>query len=308
VSSPIAHVLHLSRLRDLVDGSTFSRGERYHREKRVSKLERDGSTVRATVAGLASYQVTLWVKAGRIAYLCSCPVGQEGGFCKHCVAVALTYLEEEAKRAPIADSAAESEPPAISSAPPQTAPPPPPSQDAPPAPAPTSQGAPSPPSTLVRVCKPPEPLPESPALALFLAGSIEMGSASPWQARVEAALAEVASLTILNPRRDDWDASWEQSVEDPRFRGQVDWELEGLERAHVIAMYFEPSTRAPITLLELGLYARSGKLIVCCPPGFWRKGNVDVVCRRHGVHQTHDLGELIEAARARLLALKHTPR
>jgi hypothetical protein len=314
VTSPSAHILHLSQLRDLVDGKTFSRGERYHKERRVSKLERDGSTVRATVAGIASYQVTLWVKGDRIAFLCSCPVGQEGAFCKHCVAVVLTYLEEEAKKGP---SSAPPQPEA-STAPPPTSLPNPKAASPPPA-APIAKAKPSPkpaaspppppvapsvaPPSSRRVCKPPDPLPESSALALFLAGSIEMGKATPWQARVAEALAAVDDLTIFNPRRDAWDSSWEQSVDDPRFRGQVDWELDGLERAHVIAMYFEPSTRSPITLLELGLYARSGKLIVCCPAGFWRKGNVDVVCRRHGVHQTHDLAELIQATRARLTAL-----
>jgi len=36
------------------------------------------------------------------------------------------------------------------------------------------------------------------------------------------------------------DALW------PQFRGQVEWELEGLERASVVAMYFAPATRARI--------------------------------------------------------------
>jgi hypothetical protein len=54
-----------------------------------------------------------------------------------------------------------------------------------------------------------------------------------------------------------------------------------------------------ITLFELGLFARSGKLVVCCPDGFWRKGNVDVVCKRYGVETVGDLEAL--AARARQL-------
>jgi hypothetical protein len=54
-------------------------------------------------------------------------------------------------------------------------------------------------------------------------------------------------------------------------------------------------------LLELGLFARSGKVVACCPEGFWRRGNVEVVCRRYGVPVVSDLAELVQAVRGRLL-------
>ncbi|MDB4993149.1 MAG: hypothetical protein JWM74_581 [Myxococcaceae bacterium] len=149
------------------------------------------------------------------------------------------------------------------------------------------------------VLKPPAPIDIPHGMrAIFLAGSIEMGVAEDWQARVTAGLADRDELVILNPRRDDWDSSWQQSIDEPRFRAQVEWELDGLERADVIAMYFAPDTRAPITLLELGLHARSGRLVVCCPAAFWRRGNVDVVCARFGVAQVPDLDALIARLRS----------
>jgi hypothetical protein len=152
------------------------------------------------------------------------------------------------------------------------------------------------------ILKPPAPLDTLGGVrSVFLAGSIEMGQAEPWQSAVEEALAG-EDVVILNPRRDEWDASWEQSIHNTQFRGQVEWELEGQERAAAIAMYFAPSTRAPITLLELGLFARSGKLVVCCPPGFWRRGNVEVVCARYGVVLVESLSELVEQVRRRLRA------
>jgi hypothetical protein len=155
---------------------------------------------------------------------------------------------------------------------------------------------------MARVLKPPSPL----ALAdnersVFLAGSIEMGLAEPWQADLEQALADLP-VAILNPRRDSWDASWEQSIHNPLFRGQVEWELEAQERASIVAMYFAPTTKAPITLLELGLCARSGKLVVCCPPGFWRRGNVEVVCARYGISLVGELLHLVQQIRQRVLA------
>jgi len=126
-----------------------------------------------------------------------------------------------------------------------------------------------------------------------------MGQAEHWQRRVEAALADL-DVTIFNPRRDDWDSHWQQSIDHPQFRQQVEWELSAQERAALVAMYFAPHTKAPITLLELGLGATTGKLIVCCPDGFWRKGNVDVVCRYYGIPQVGDLDELIAEVRRRL--------
>ncbi len=153
---------------------------------------------------------------------------------------------------------------------------------------------------MARVLKPPAPLALDGAdPSVFLAGSIEMGAAADWQAQVEQSLRDL-DVVLLNPRRDEWDASWVQSASNPPFREQVEWELEGLERTTVIAMYFAPGTRSPVTLLELGLFARSGKLLVCCPDGFWRKGNVEVVCGRYGVPLVSELAELVRLVRGRV--------
>jgi hypothetical protein len=151
-----------------------------------------------------------------------------------------------------------------------------------------------------RVIKPPAPLDLAPGeRSVFLAGSIEMGHAGPWQSSVEQALADLP-VTILNPRRDEWDVSWVQSITNPQFRGQVEWELDAQEKASLILMHFDPATKAPITLLELGLFARSGKLLVSCPEGFWRRGNVEVVCARFKIPLFDSLRGLIDAARGRL--------
>jgi hypothetical protein len=153
---------------------------------------------------------------------------------------------------------------------------------------------------MARVLKPPVPIDLAAGeRSVFLAGSIEMGRAEAWQASVEAALADLP-LAVLNPRRDEWDASWEQSIRNRQFREQVEWELDGLERATVVAMYFAPGTQAPVTLLEMGLVARSGRLVVGCPPGFWRRGNVEVVAARYGVPLVESLADLISAVRERL--------
>lgn len=126
---------------------------------------------------------------------------------------------------------------------------------------------------------------------VFLAGSIEMGKAADWQTQLTNELSHL-DITILNPRRDDWDSSWEQTIKNEQFKTQVRWELTALEQADIVVMYFDPATKSPISLLELGLFAKTGKLIVCCPEGFWRKGNVDIVCSEYGITQVKDLSDM----------------
>jgi hypothetical protein len=145
---------------------------------------------------------------------------------------------------------------------------------------------------MAKIIKAPHPLQDG--FSVFLAGSIAMGTAEHWQTRVEQELAKTEIL-IFNPRRDDWDSSWVQSRDNPQFREQVEWELAAMEKATLIAMYFDPATKSPVSLLELGLFGRSSKMIVCCPDGFWRKGNVDVVCQRYAIKQVNSLDELASA-------------
>jgi len=132
---------------------------------------------------------------------------------------------------------------------------------------------------------------------VFLAGSIEMGAAEHWQERVVAMLAWTG-WTLLNPRRDDWDDSWDQSMDDTRFVEQVQWELQGIEQAEKVLVYFAPDTKAPITLLELGIVSQIKEpenVLVVCPKSFYRKGNVDVVCDRYRIKQYDTLEAACEA-------------
>ena len=127
---------------------------------------------------------------------------------------------------------------------------------------------------------------------IFLAGSIEMGKAVHWQKQVEDNLIGL-DCTIYNPRRDDWDSSWVTSIDNDKFREQVEWELEYMDKADIIIVLFDPNTKSPITMMELGLQAKSGKLVVYCPDGFWKKGNVDIVCKKHSIYQVLSFAELI---------------
>jgi hypothetical protein len=130
--------------------------------------------------------------------------------------------------------------------------------------------------------------------AIFLAGSIELGKAEDWQLKVEQYFEDKPDYTLFNPRRVDWDSSWEQTFENPQFSQQVNWELDALEKADFIILNLLPDTKSPISLLELGLFAHSGKVLICCPTGFWRKGNVDIVAERYGIPVYEKLRDLLE--------------
>lgn len=131
---------------------------------------------------------------------------------------------------------------------------------------------------------------------MFLAGSIDMGKAENWQERLVKDLYDVFQLVIFNPRRDDWDSTWKQSIHNRQFAEQVNWELNHLDISDIIVYYFDPNGQAPITLLELGLYVNSNKKIfVCVPDGYWRKGNIEVVCDRHKLPLYNSYDELIIA-------------
>lgn len=134
--------------------------------------------------------------------------------------------------------------------------------------------------------------------SIFLAGSIEMGKAEDWQSQVIQFFSKKdnpnLNIVIYNPRRKDWDNSWENSFENAQFNQQVNWETSKLEKADHIILNFVPGTMSPISILEFGLFAESKKLIVCCPEGFWRKGNIDIICEKYNIPLFTNLEKLLE--------------
>lgn len=132
--------------------------------------------------------------------------------------------------------------------------------------------------------------------SIFLGGSIEMGKAEDWQTKLTNDLKKLnaGKVVVFNPRRDDWDSSWKQEIGNKQFNEQVTWELDYLDKADIVVLYFDPKTKSPITLMELGLHANDKNVVVCCPEGFFRKGNVDIVCKRFGIKLTETYDELLE--------------
>lgn len=128
---------------------------------------------------------------------------------------------------------------------------------------------------MVKIVKAPEPIPDGKVL-LFLAGAIDMGEAEDWQAKVTNELAPLFNneeLVILNPRRDKWTVLNQQDLEE-----QIQWELDAQEKADIIYFHFPESSKAPITLLELGLALREQfkQVVIYCHKDFYRATNVKI--------------------------------
>ena len=146
--------------------------------------------------------------------------------------------------------------------------------------------------------KPPEEY-NGAAPKVFLAGSIEQGAAVEWQEQVAKTLE--GRYVVLNPRRDDWDSTWEQSRDNENFVEQVEWELRHISIADIVLFYFQAGTKSPISIGEFYFLLShfsigQCKMVVYVEEGFWRKGNIDVMCDIYGVPQVDSLLGLSEYA------------
>lgn len=120
--------------------------------------------------------------------------------------------------------------------------------------------------------------------SVFLAGTIDLGNSENWQNSVVDELKRrnpTYDITVFNPRRENWkDADQEE---------QINWELDHLGSSDRIIMVILGTSKSPISLLELGLFAGSGKLMVFCEPTFYRYENVRITCERCGVELSNEV-------------------
>jgi hypothetical protein len=136
--------------------------------------------------------------------------------------------------------------------------------------------------------------------SIFLAGTIDQGNSFDWQNDVAQKL-ENLSITLFNPRRREWDNSWDSAAEDisAQMRRQINWELEHLEGANFICMWIEPDSKSPISLLELGLFAKQKKILIGCPPRYYRAANIYITSKRYGIPLYRSYPGYLRAVRAK---------
>lgn len=134
--------------------------------------------------------------------------------------------------------------------------------------------------------------------SIFLAGTIDNGNSEDWQKLVENYLLPSTNprtdIDIYNPRREKWNTELKNSFETPQFFQQVNWELDAMKKADIIIMNFAPNSQSPITLLELGLFANSEKLVVACPDEYWRAGNVQIICNNYNIPLYRSISDLLK--------------
>ena len=81
-----------TQLRQLVEDGVFAHGETCFAEGAVRALRgRAGGGVEAWVDGTRSYRVRMRLDGETLDYDCTCPLGQDGDFCPHAVAVGLAW-------------------------------------------------------------------------------------------------------------------------------------------------------------------------------------------------------------------------
>lgn len=123
-------------------------------------------------------------------------------------------------------------------------------------------------------------------LSFFLGGTIDMGNSINWQANAFEAIKEKfansmsdGDVYVYNPRRPE--GFDENDKKEKEY--QINWELKHLEQADIIILNLLPNSKSPISLLELGLFAQTGKLMVICPESFYRYDNVRITCDKYMV-------------------------
>ncbi len=85
-----------ANLRQFAGGKSFVRGEDYFINGHVTSLSEDSGTILAEVEGSDIYHVALCSEDGSLTVDCTCPMGEDGNFCKHAVAAGLAWLANAA--------------------------------------------------------------------------------------------------------------------------------------------------------------------------------------------------------------------
>ncbi len=97
-------VLSEASIKTLAGDAAYQRGLDYYNNGAVSNLEIDDTIVKAHVHGTNIYQVQLRHTAKIFEGSCDCPASDNFDFCKHCVAVALSYYYNTQSNQELEDS------------------------------------------------------------------------------------------------------------------------------------------------------------------------------------------------------------
>lgn len=72
-----------------------------------------------------------------------------------------------------------------------------------------------------------------------------------------------------------------------------------MEKADLVFIYFASEGLSAVSMFEFGncltkLYSGTGTMLVCCEDGYARRGNVQIVCARHGIKLLETMENVVE--------------
>lgn len=126
-------------------------------------------------------------------------------------------------------------------------------------------------------------------IKIFLAGSIDQPARNNWR---ELAIAHIQtswfsasnnqdSITIYSPRRSD--NEWTVDMENE----QAAWDMSMLSMVDYVILHLTGTTISPVSLLELGLFARNPNLYLSIDDSYMRKHVVELYYTYYGKNRVY---------------------
>ncbi len=122
-------------------------------------------------------------------------------------------------------------------------------------------------------------------LGVFLGGS---AGNEDWRTQLMNALRE-GPFVFLNPNRVSPQSNPIELAE------QVKWELNALAVSDISVMCFDDTSISPLAFLEIGLQARSRKLIIYCPADAWVKTVLEVASQKYNFKLVNSIDDMINS-------------
>jgi tetratricopeptide (TPR) repeat protein len=93
----LKEIITRQNLHNLAGNRSFGRGEDYFENGLVGPITEKTGVISAKVHGSHTYETRLKIVAApqgkaRLDHACTCPIGRDGDFCKHCVALGLAWI------------------------------------------------------------------------------------------------------------------------------------------------------------------------------------------------------------------------
>jgi hypothetical protein len=110
--------------------------------------------------------------------------------------------------------------------------------------------------------------------SIFLAGSMDTQLFHNWRKQVIDTY--LGDYNFFDPTNRNY-----EKLNFLDMKLHIQWELDALEMSDKILLNFLPDALSPISLVELGLYVSSNKLIVVCPKEFYKSSYVHALCEKY---------------------------